>query len=144
VTDSSRHEAAEEQLFWPTVRKELGNGDSLADEAIAQEKEAKEVLDRLEKLEPADPEFDQLVATYIPAARQHIEFEETPRVAGTARSAQPGRGPRSWVTRCRRPRRSGRRGPHPHTPANPTLLKTLGPAVAVTDKLRDAVAGRGA
>jgi hypothetical protein len=33
--------------------------------------------------------------------------------------------------------------PHPHTPANPGVLKTAGPAVAVVDKLRDAVTGRG-
>jgi len=32
---------------------------------------------------------------------------------------------------------------HPHTPANPAVLKTAGPAVAAADKLRDAVTGRG-
>jgi len=143
VTDSSRHEAAEEQLFWPTVRKELGNGDSLADEAIAQEKEAKEVLDRLEKLEPADPEFDQLVATYIPAARQHIEFEET-RVWPELREALSQAEAQELGDKVQKAKEIGPTRPHPHTPANPTLLKTLGPAVAVTDKLRDAVAGRGA
>jgi len=37
VMASSRHEAAEEQYFWPTVRDRLGCGNQLADEAIGQE-----------------------------------------------------------------------------------------------------------
>jgi hemerythrin-like domain-containing protein len=140
VMDSSRHEAAEEQLFWPVVRKELGNGSSLADEAIAQEQEAKQVLDRLQKLEPADPEFDQLVATYIPAARQHIEFEET-RVWPELRDALSQAEAQDLGDKVQKAKELGPTRPHPHTPANPTLLKTIGPAIAVADKLRDAAAG---
>jgi hypothetical protein len=34
--------------------------------------------------------------------------------------------------------------PHPRTPASPKVLKALGPAIAVADKLRDAAAGRSA
>jgi hypothetical protein len=33
--------------------------------------------------------------------------------------------------------------PHPRAPASPAVLKATGPAVAVVDKLRDAVTGRG-
>jgi hypothetical protein len=33
--------------------------------------------------------------------------------------------------------------PHPHTPASPGVLKTVGAAAAVTDKARDAMTGRG-
>ena len=61
VMDSSRHESAEEQYFWPTVRQRLPGGDKLADEAIGQESEIKELLARLDKLPAADHEFDQLI-----------------------------------------------------------------------------------
>jgi hemerythrin-like domain-containing protein len=142
VIDSSRHEAAEEQYFWPVVREKLGNGNSLADEAIAQEQEAKEVLARLEKLEPADDEFDQLIAGLIPAARQHIEFEET-RVWPDLRVAlSPGEA-QELGDKVQKARERGPTRPHPRTPPNPKVLKSLGPAIAVADKLRDAVAGRG-
>jgi hemerythrin-like domain-containing protein len=143
IIDSSGHEAAEEQYFWPAVREKLADGDSLADEAIAQEQEAKEMLARLDKLEPADDEFDQLVAAFIPAGRQHIEFEET-RVWPALRQALTETEARALGEKVHKAREHGPTRPHPHTPANPGLLKTLGPAVAVTDKLRDAVAGRGA
>jgi hemerythrin-like domain-containing protein len=142
VIDSSRHEAAEEQLFWPAVRDKLTDGDGLADEAIAQESEAKQVLDRLEKLEPADEEFDQLVATLIPATRQHIEFEET-QVWPSMRQALSQEEAQELGGKVQKAKELGPTRPHPHTPANPALLKTLGPAVAVVDKLRDAAAGRG-
>jgi hypothetical protein len=32
--------------------------------------------------------------------------------------------------------------PHPKTPASPGLLKAAGPAIAATDRLRDAATGR--
>jgi hypothetical protein len=32
---------------------------------------------------------------------------------------------------------------HPHTPPSPGVLKAAGPAVAVADKARDAMTGRG-
>ena len=76
VIDSARHEAAEEEYFWPTVRERLGDGSKLADEASVQEQAGREALARLDKLEPDDDEFDELLAELIPAARRHIEFEE--------------------------------------------------------------------
>ena len=41
IIDESRHEAAEEQYFWPTVRDRLEDGAKLADGAISQESEAR-------------------------------------------------------------------------------------------------------
>jgi hypothetical protein len=76
VMDSSRHEVAEGQLFWPAVRARMDNGDSLADEATIQEQEARAVLSRLAGLDPADDEFDELIAIFTPVVRLHIEFEE--------------------------------------------------------------------
>lgn len=63
-------------IFWPTLRDRVPHGDQLADHAIRQEGEAKEVLARLDKLVPSDPEFEDLLAKFIPAAREHISYEE--------------------------------------------------------------------
>lgn len=142
VIDSSRHEAAEEQYFWPAVRDKLGNGRSLADEAIAQEQKSKELLDRLEKLESADEEFDRLIAEVIPAARQHIEFEEGRVWPGLRVALSPAEA-QELGDKVQKAKEHGPTRPHPRTPASPKLLKTLGPAIAVADKLRDAAAGRG-
>jgi len=142
VIDSSQHEAAEEQYFWPTVRERLANGGDLADHAIAQEQEAKEALARLDKLDADGDEFDQVVAAYIPAARQHIEFEETRVWPGMRDALKPAEA-QELGEKLSKAKEMGPTRPHPHTPASPGVLKTAGPAVAVMDKLRDAVTGRG-
>src|SRR5262245_33264027 len=41
------------------VRKHLPNGDELADHAIGQEQEGKEILTKLDKLEADNPEFER-------------------------------------------------------------------------------------
>jgi hypothetical protein len=125
----------------PAVRRHLTDGDDLANQAQDQEQEGKVVLDRLDKLAPADEEFEARLTEFISAGRAHIQFEETIvwpglRAALTAAEADDlGRelqeGKQTAPTR-----------PHPHTPALPGLLKTAGPAVAAADRLRDTVTGR--
>jgi hemerythrin-like domain-containing protein len=142
VIESSKHEVAEEEYFWPTVRDRLPDGDQLADHAIDQETRAKQVLARLEKLSPGDAEFEKLLSTYIPAAREHIGYEEDVvwpalREALTAAEAED-LGKDTAIAKKIAPTR-----PHPRIPPQPGVLKIAGPAVAAADKLRDELAGRG-
>lgn len=124
------------------MRERLADGGELADQAIAQEQEAKEALARLDKLEASDDEFDHVLAAFIPAARRHIEFEET-RVWPGLRQALSAEQARELAAKLEQAKQHGPTRPHPHTPASPEVLKTAGPAVAAVDKLRDAVTGRG-
>jgi hemerythrin-like domain-containing protein len=142
IMDSSRHEAAEEQYFWPAVRDRVTNGSELADKAISQEQRAKEILARLDKLNTRDAEFDRLLAEYIPAARQHIAFEER-QVWPSLRQALSPAEAQDLGAKIQAAEDKGPTRPHPHTPPSPGVLKTAGPAVAVIDKLRDAISGRG-
>jgi hemerythrin superfamily protein len=142
IIESSKHEAVEEQYFWPAVRSRVANGDPLADHAITQEDEAKEVLARLDKLAPADGEFDELVAKFNPAAREHIGYEEQTvwpplRTALSAAEAEE-LGSKIADAKSTAPTR-----PHPNAPANPGILRAAGPAVGAADKLRDTLTGRG-
>jgi len=77
VIEESKHEAIEEMYLWPAVRKLLPDGDELADQAISQEQEGKELLAKLDKLDADNPEFDRLLGEFAKAARDHIVFEET-------------------------------------------------------------------
>ena len=141
IIEESKHEALEEMYFWPAVREHLSAGNTLADEATGQEQEAKQVLADLDKLDASDAEFEELLAKFTVAARQHIEFEET-RVwpaCGRAHRRDGGR------TRRHDRRRQEQRA-HPaasaHAPT-PGALKTAGPVAAATDKVRDTITGRG-
>lgn len=142
VMDSSRHEAAEEQYFWPTVRERVPNGNELADKAISQETKAKEILAKLDKASSRDKEFDDLIVEFIPAARQHIAFEEN-RVWPSLRESLSPAESEELGEKIQRAKQKGPTRPHPHTPPSPGILKTAGPAVALIDRLRDAISGRG-
>lgn len=142
VMDESRHEAAEEQYFWPAVRERLPNGNELADQAISQETEAKEILDRLDKLESRDAEFDKLLAKFIPAAREHIDFEESRVWPGLREVLSPAQA-QELGDKIQQAKDKGPTRPHPHTPPSPGVLKAAGPAVAAMDRLRDLMTGRG-
>jgi hemerythrin superfamily protein len=142
VMDSSAHEAAEEQYFWPAVRRQVPEGDKLANEAISQESEAKEVLDKLDKLAPTDREFDELIAKFIPAAREHIAFEEEQVWPQFRELLSPDQAAELGA-RVAKAKEHGPTRPHPRTPANPAVLKTAGSVAALIDQLRDAVSGRG-
>lgn len=142
IIASSRHEAAEEQYFWPAVRERLEDGKQLADEAISQESEAKNVLARLDKADSDDEEFTALIAEFIPAARAHIAFEET-QVWPSLRAALSAEEAEELGGKVRKAEDKGPTRPHPHTPASPAVLKAAGPVVAALDRLRDAMTGRG-
>jgi hemerythrin-like domain-containing protein len=142
VIEESRHEAVEEMYFWPAVRERAEGGDRLADAATGQEQEGKEVLDKLDKLEAAQPEFEQLIAEFIQAAREHISYEET-RAWPALRAALTAGQANDLGAKLAEGKKTAPTRPHPHTPAAPGVLKTAGPAVAAADRARDAATGRG-
>jgi hemerythrin-like domain-containing protein len=142
IIEESKHEALEEMYFWPVVRDHLPNGDTLAGEATGQEQEAKEVLAKLDKLDASDAEFEKLLNTFVAAAREHIEFEET-RVWPELRKALNTQRALEMGAQIAEGKKTAPTRPHPHTPPSPGVLKTAGPAAAAADKARDAVTGRG-
>jgi hemerythrin-like domain-containing protein len=142
IIEESKHEAVEEMYFWPAVRERAAGGDRLADEAIGQEQEGKEVLSKLDKAQPSDAEFEELLAEFIKAGREHIAFEET-RVWPGLRQALTGEEAAELGSKLAEGKKTAPTRPHPHTPASPGVLKTGGPAVAAADRARDIATSRG-
>jgi hemerythrin-like domain-containing protein len=140
VVAESQHEAVEEQFFWPMVREFLDEGDQLADQAIEQEQQGKQVLDDLRKSELGEHEFDNLVAKFINAGREHIAFEEE-QVWPGLRAALNAQQSDLLATKIEQAKVMAPTRPHPHTPPKPGVLKTAGMGAAAADKVRDAVAG---
>ena len=142
VIEESRHEAVEEMYFWPAVREHLPNGDQLADTAIGQEDEGKEVLDELDKLHAGEAEFEKLLAEFTGAAREHIDFEET-QVWPGLRAALTAEQSQEIGSKMEAGKKTAPTRPHPRTPSSPGALKATGPVVAAADKARDAITHRG-
>jgi hypothetical protein len=76
VSAVSRHEAVEEQHFWPAVKEKAADGDPLAAGGARQQTEAREMLTELDGMAPGDPRFIPLMIRFNRAARAHIAYEE--------------------------------------------------------------------
>ena len=141
VIAESQHEAIEEQFFWPAVRELLEDGDVLADKAVAQEQEGKKLLQRLEDGTPGDPDYQEALTEFVKAGREHIAYEQ--EVVWPAFEAAISRedlvkmGEKLEAAKKIAPTR-----PHPDTPPNPGVLKTMGMVTAMLDHVRDAATGR--
>jgi hypothetical protein len=84
----ARHETAEQQYLWPTVRKAIDHGDVLADQALSQEREGADTLAVLGELEPDTDEFDEAVEQLVAQLRKHVAYEG--QVFALLREAVPG------------------------------------------------------
>lgn len=141
VALSSSHEAAEEMVIWPAVRRACAGGDELAARGQEQEGRAKRALNELAHIAPGTEEFEACVHTIAGLTRAHITYEQNqiwPGLAGRLSPADAGQLARQWRTA----RRWGPTRPHPHTPARPFVLATAGVVVSTVDRARDKLARR--
>lgn len=76
IVAASRHEAVEEEFFWPVVRKQGPEAGQLADQAAGQELQVRQALAALTGLDTDAPEFEPLLTDVIAAGFEHLEFEE--------------------------------------------------------------------
>src|SRR5579875_2481988 len=123
VMAESRHEAVEEQYFWPAVREQGERGEQVAATAVGQEQEAKQVLAQLDKLDPADADFVSLLTGFIADAREHIAYEED-NAWPLLRAGLSDEQARELGSKIAKAKESAPTRPHPHTPPNETVLTT--------------------
>lgn len=136
----SRHESVEEEHFWPAVRQALPDGDDRAETALGQEKEGKDVLTALGKLDGDDDEFDQLVEQLTLDARTHVAYEE--RVFLELKEHLPQEDREALGERIRKAREHAPTRPHPHAPQHSPGVQVAGMAGAAMDAVRDTVGHR--
>lgn len=143
VIAESQHEAIEEQYFWPAVRDALDEGDELADKAVEQEQAGKQLLQQLEDSEPGEPEYQEALKQFVKLGRDHIAFEQDvvwPRFQAAVSDEELV----ALGEKLERAKKIAPTRPHPDTPPNSTVLKTVGMATATMDHIRDAATGRAA
>jgi hemerythrin-like domain-containing protein len=141
VIAESQHEAIEEQFFWPAVRDALDDGDALADKAIEQEQEGKKLLQQLEDGKPGEAAYQEALQQFVQAGREHIAYEQD--VVWPQFEAAVGREQLEKLgEKLERAKKIAPTRPHPDTPPNPLVLKTMGKGAAIVDHVRDAFTGR--
>ena len=68
------HETVEEEIIHPLARRR--SGDQVIDARLEEENQGKRVLQELEEIGPASPEFQPLFAKFHKDVLQHAEYEE--------------------------------------------------------------------
>jgi hemerythrin superfamily protein len=141
VAELVRHSVGEEQYLYPAARKALPDGDKIVDHELHEHAEAEEIMNKIEKTEKEDAEFDKLVSELIKDIRHHIEDEEgdlLPKLREACDAEELGKlGEQFEKAKKIAPTR-----PHPSAPDKPPANKILDPGVGLIDRLRDALSGR--
>jgi hemerythrin-like domain-containing protein len=141
IRELSVHAAIEEQVLYPEVKDVLIGGESMADEALHEHQEAKEMLAELDRMETTDPGLDAKVRALIADVRHHVDEEETEMLPQLA-SAVPAAKLAELGERMERAKAMAPTRPHPHAPSTPPGNLVVGPIAAAVDRARDAVSGR--
>jgi hemerythrin superfamily protein len=137
VRDLIAHEVAEEEIVYPTLRREVPGGDQLADARIAEQQKAEELLAKMEKMDPNSPEFGQHLQQLKNAVLEHAQAEET-QVFPELESHLDDHRLQQLGSVYKLAKATAPTHPHPKAPNQPPGNILLGPIAAIIDRARDA------
>ncbi len=133
------HETAEEEVVHPLSRSIAADGDSIVDERLAEERQAKEMLSELVDADVNAAGFEAsllLLRTAVLTHARHEERYEFPQL----RAKVPADRLRTLVAPVRAAEAAAPTRPHPGTESATANLVT-GPVLAVADRVRDLIKG---
>ncbi|GHF64816.1 hemerythrin [Streptomyces mashuensis] len=131
------HETAEEEVVHPAARRALEAGDRIVDERLREEREAKDVLSRLDDMDTDDPDFLPTLQALRDDVLAHADSEERLEFS----RLQEKTSPRSLAMMAKAVRAAEAMAPtHPH-PGVESATKNilLGPVASLVDRTRDAM-----
>jgi len=135
-----RHSVAEEVLVYPEVESKVSAEE--VEHAREEHAEAEETLQRLEKLDADDPDFDDELATLMKEIRHHIEDEEGEMFVHM-RQVIDADELRKLGGRVEAFKKVAPTRPHPNVPNEALPRAAAGPAASLFDRMRDLASGRG-
>jgi hemerythrin superfamily protein len=128
----SIHEAVEEQLVHPLVRRQLPDGHRLAVEVVGQEQECREMLARIQDTAPGSDDRAEMVQRLFQCVRHHAQTEET----AVFPLLRLHLGPRERMRLGAMVERAERLAPT-HAPSLPAGNVVGMPVVRMLDRVRD-------
>jgi hemerythrin superfamily protein len=135
------HETAEEMIIYPALRNIGAQASQIADERIAEESEAKQVLADLEKLGVDGDGFDAKFGKFRTSVLAHAEAEEA-KVFPQLEAHVDAEKLQKMADGIRTAEKLAPTHPHPHGPSGAIGNTLVGPLVGLVDKVRDALSGR--
>ncbi|KUJ68271.1 hemerythrin [Streptomyces albus subsp. albus] len=137
-----RHSVAEEEYLYPAVRRNVDDGDDMADKEIADHSEVERMLKQLEGRDPGDSRFDTLISQLKSSVTAHVSDEEN-RLFPLLADACSAQHLDELGERVRRAKQTAPTRPHPSAPDTPPANKLLAPGAGMVDRVRDMLTGRG-
>ncbi|MHB2016509.1 MAG: hemerythrin domain-containing protein [Candidatus Xenobia bacterium] len=129
------HETTEEIVVHPLCAK-APNGSEVRDDLLAEEKEAEQMLARMEKLDVESTEFQNLYQQLKSAVLAHANHEETVEHPMIRANVPPQRLNR-LVGLYQTAEKMAPTHAHPNTPNTAVVRTTIGPIAAIVDRVRD-------
>ena len=131
------HETAEELVLRPVTKATGDAGKRIANERIAEENEAKQVLADLEKLDPASDAFITEFGSFAADVLEHATNEEQQEFPLVRRDNDADRLAKLGTT-MRRVEKVAPTHPHPSAKTAAVTL-AVGPFASLVDRARDAI-----
>jgi len=131
------HETAEEQLIHPMVRTGVHGGGDIVDDRLSEEREAKEMLAKLEDVGPDAAEFPSLLAELRASVLMHAHNEEAYEFRYLRREVSAAQlQPLVGIVRAA----EAVAPTHPHPGVESATANTVaGPVVSLFDRTKDMV-----
>lgn len=131
------HETAEEEIVHPYARRKIDEGDAIVDDRLHEEHEAKEMLQRMDQMDPNNPHFmrelEMLRAAVFAHARAEERYEFVKLRAKTSEAER-----RALAVGVKAAEAMAPTHPHPGV-ESATKNILLGPSVAIMDRARDVI-----
>jgi hemerythrin superfamily protein len=131
------HETAEEEIVHPYARRKLIGGDTIVDNRLQEEEEAKEMLSRLDDMDVTKPEFAEELERLRAAVFAHAAAEERYEFS-ELRAATTEAERRAMAVGVKAAEAIAPTHPHPGTESAAKNIM-LGPPVAIMDRARDLI-----
>jgi hemerythrin superfamily protein len=141
IAEVMRHAVAEEMYVYPAIEDHVPNGK----EEVAHDKKEHDdivkLMKRLEKVDPSEPAFMELVNELEAQLSHHANDEETEQFP-KLRLHIPREKLVDMGGKVEKAKKLAPTRPHPSAPHSELFHKTLGAGVGMVDRIRDKLTGR--
>ena len=129
------HETAEEEIVHPLARRTVDGGNGIVDDRLVEERDAKEQLSAMEKLDPNSAEFAAALAGLRLAVITHAMHEETYEFRYLRQTVKPAQL-RALAAAVKTAEATAPTHPHPAVESAKANL-AIGPIAAAFDRAKD-------
>ena len=132
------HETAEEEVVYPALRSSGDEGKRVADARTTEEAEGTKVLAQLEDAELGSQQFTALFEKFRKAVLAHAEAEEAEALPLLKRTQDPAMLAK-MAKAFEIAEKAAPTHAHPHAGTSAAANLVAGPALAIMDRVRDAL-----